>query len=106
MLHILFSLPGLALLPRLLCFPLIGFDLFQYRLLPINDCGQGIRQDLTDTPAHLFQFVKAGLYRFKLGGQVCAGFFQCGLLHPERFHIKRKSDLVFFQQAERPIEPL
>ena len=55
MLYILFYLPGLALLLRLLCFPLIGFDLFQHRLLPINDGGQGIGQDLTDTPAHLFQ---------------------------------------------------
>lgn len=76
MLYILFYLPGLALLLllRLLCFPLIGFDLFQHRLLPINDGGQGIGQDLTDTPAHLFQLVKAGLYCFKLGGQFCAGF--------------------------------
>ena len=54
MLYILFSLPGLALLLRLLCFPLVGFKLFQHRLLPINDGGQSVRQDLTDTPAHLF----------------------------------------------------
>ena len=30
MLYILFSLPGLALLLRLLCFPLIGFKLLQH----------------------------------------------------------------------------
>ncbi len=74
MLYILFSLPGLTLFLRLLRFPLIGFDLFQHRLLPVNDGEQSIRQDLTDAPAHLFQLVKTGLYYFKLGGQFCAGF--------------------------------
>ena len=93
MAFVLFSLSSLALFPCLLCFSLIGFDLFQHRLLPVNNGGQGIRQDLTDTPAHLFQLVKTGLHRFKLGGQVCAGFLQCDLLRPERFHIKRESDL-------------
>ena len=55
------------------------------------------KAQVNDTPAHLFQLVKTGLHRFKLGGQVCAGFLQCDLLRPERFHIKRESDLVLFQ---------
>ena len=68
MAFVLLSLSSLALFPCLLCFSLIGFDLFQHRLLPINDGGQSIRQDLTDTPAHLLQLVKTGLHRFELGG--------------------------------------